>query len=145
MPNNHDFIAICGLYCNACSFKVGYEENNRAHLEGIPAHYKRYADRPLQSCPGCRQFKQCGHGFKECAENHNVSYCGLCPEFPCPRIKDFNNDGAPHHAEVIANLKRLTQIGEDAWLSEHEKRWTCACGAKKSWYLLKCPNCQKQH
>jgi hypothetical protein len=145
MTNNNDFIAYCGLYCGACSFKVGFDENNRAHLEGIPAQYKRYADKPLQFCAGCRQLKQCGHGFKECAEKHNVMHCGLCDEFPCQRIKDFNNDGALHHAEVITNLKRLKEIGEQAWLKEQEKRWTCECGAKKSWYLVKCPKCGKMH
>lgn len=143
MNKNHDFIAFCGLYCGACSFKVGFDENNRSHLEGIPAQYERYANRPLQFCSGCRQFKQCGHGFKECADQHKVAHCGLCGEFPCSRIKDFNNDGAPHHAEAITNLKRLKEIGKDAWLQEQEKRWTCDCGAKKSWYLLKCTKCQK--
>ncbi|MBS4015090.1 MAG: DUF3795 domain-containing protein [Candidatus Latescibacteria bacterium] len=145
MAKINDFIAFCGLYCGACSFKVGFDENNRAHLNGIPVEYKRYANRPLQFCPGCQQLNQCGHGFKECAENHKVAHCGLCDEFPCQRIKDFNNDGAPHHAEVISNLKRLTEIDEQAWLNEQEKQWTCECGAKKSWCLLRCPRCNKQH
>jgi hypothetical protein len=47
----------------------------------------------------------------------------------------------PHHAAAIGNLTELKNTGEDAWLAAQEKKWTCQCGAKLSWYLQKCLKC----
>jgi len=139
---NLDLVGYCGLYCGACSFKLAYDEKDRAHLYGMPAKYHAPEETPLQFCPGCRKDSASG-GCKtgECAEGRGLSHCGVCAELPCSRIAEFDGDGTPHHGELIGNLKRLREIGEALWLEEERRGWTCACGAKRSWYLNECPGC----
>lgn len=138
-------LACCGLYCGACSFKVAFDTNDRAHLRGMPAKYREYEDAPLQFCPGCRLDNQCGAcGIRDCVLKQGLLHCGECPEFPCNRIQTFNDDGIPHHAEAIPNLKRLEEIGAERWLAEQAARWQCGCGGRRSWYLPACPGCGKQ-
>jgi hypothetical protein len=144
MKQTNNYIAYCGLYCGACAVL-------QANLAGkLNAVAKKWKMKPSDiSCHGCKSnvlsiyCKDCD--IRKCARENKVEFCGECKKFPCQRIKDFANDGAPHHAVVISNLKRLKEIGENAWLKEQEKQWTCECGAKKSWYLVKCPKCGKQH
>ena len=81
-------------------------------------------------------------GFRECAQEKGLTNCSQCPDVPCQWVSDFNNDGMPHHSEVLANIKRQKEIGIDAWLAEQEKRWCCVqCGSPLSWYDAECPNC----
>lgn len=148
LPANgkRNLIAFCGLYCGACSFRVAAQENDRRHLRDMPARYDAYKDVPMDVCPGCRQDSRDGQcAIRDCARKHGLTDCGQCPDFPCPRIRSFNDDGVPHHAESISNLTRLTETGEEAWLREQEQRWTCACGARLSWYLKECRCGNKQN
>ena len=48
MPNPMNALAYCGLYCQACGFKVAYEEQDRNHLRAMPAKYDRYKEDPLE-------------------------------------------------------------------------------------------------
>ncbi len=142
MATNLDLLSYCGLYCGACSFKLAYDEQDRAHLRGMPGKYVVPEDVPLQSCPGCRKDSAAGGcGIRTCAEARAVAHCGACPEFPCPRNLEFDQDGTPHHGESIANLREVRKIGEAPWLKLERERWTCACGARRSWYLKTCPKC----
>jgi len=142
---NPDLVGYCGLYCGACSFKLAFDEKDRVHLRGMPAKYAVPEETPLQFCPGCRKDSASGGcKIRECAEGRGLSHCGVCAEFPCSRIAEFDGDGTPHHGESIANLKRLREVGEALRLEEERRRWTCACGAKRSWYLKECPRCGRQ-
>jgi hypothetical protein len=142
VAENRILVAYCGLYCGACSFRVAAQESDRQHLEAMPSKYDSYKDAPLEVCSGCRQESGvCGHGIRECARNRALGHCGACPEFPCARIREFNDDGIPHHTEAIANLERLKRVGEEAWLADQERNWTCVCGARFSWYRRECPKC----
>ena len=146
MTSALDLIATCGLYCDACSFKLAFDEKDRAHLQGMPAKYAVSEDTPLQACPGCRKDSASGGcEIRTCAEAKEVAHCGACPELPCPRIAEFDGDGTPHHGDSIASLKRVREVGEALWLEEECRRWTCACGAKRSWYLQECPKCGRAH
>ncbi len=136
-----EMIAFCGLYCGACSFKVAYEENNRSHLRTMPEKYREYENAPLEFCPGCRLDTDEGCKIRNCARSRGLAHCGLCSEFLCSELRGFNDDGIPHHSEVIKNLEHLNQVGEQAWLHEQKKRWSCTCGAKRSWYLKECHHC----
>lgn len=137
-----NLIAFCGLYCGACSFRVAAQDNDRGHLRNMPAKYDEYRDAPMEVCPGCRQESQDGQcAIRDCARRHGLTHCGQCCNFPCSRIRSFNDDGVPHHAAAISNLTRLAEVGEEAWLREQEQRWTCACGARLSWYRKECGLC----
>ena len=142
MPENQNLIAYCGLYCGACSFRVAAQENDRQHLRAMPAKYAQYRDAPMDICPGCRHEGESAKcAIRNCAGKRGFQHCGTCPDFPCARIREFSDDGTPHHAASIMNLKRLKEIGEEAWLEEQKRRWTCTCGARLSWYQQQCTKC----
>jgi len=137
-----EFIAYCGLYCGACSFRVAFEENNRKHIARMPAYYDRLKNEPLEFCPGCRLENKCGEcDIRDCAINKKIEYCSQCNDFPCDKLIRFNSDGKPHHEESINNLKLLKEIGEDKWLDLMKEKWTCRCGSKYSWYNKECSKC----
>jgi len=145
MTSALDLIATCGLYCGACSFKLAFDENERAHVRAMPSRYDKAKEAELEACPGCRgEATACGADpckIRACARECELTHCGLCAEFPCSVLSAFANDGVPHHGETLGNLNRLREVGESAWFIEQRARWTCACGAKLSWYLLECPKC----
>jgi hypothetical protein len=147
MTSALDLIATCGLYCGACSFKLAVDENNRAHVRATPARYDKAKEAELEACPGCRgEATACGADpckIRACARERELAHCGLCAKFPCSVLSAFANDGVPHHGETLGNLKRLREVGEAAWFTEQRARWTCACGAKLSWYLRECPKCDR--
>ena len=134
-----ELIAYCGLYCGACSFRLAAQENDRNHIEQMPSYYNKLKNQPLEYCPGCRLENKCGEcQIRDCAINTRHSHCDECRDFPCEKIVEFNNDGRPHHGEVLNNLKLLKEMGEENWLEHMNKKWTCTCGAKISWYHKSC-------
>jgi hypothetical protein len=140
-----DLIATCGLYCGACSFKLAFDENDRAHVRAMPPRYDQAKEAELETCPGCRgEATACGVDpckIRACARIRELTHCGLCAEFPCSVLSAFAHDGVPHHGETLGNLDGLRKVGASTWLAEQVARWTCACGARRSWYLRKCPRC----
>jgi len=136
-----ELIAYCGLYCGACSFRLAAQENDRNHIEKMPSYYDKLKDQPLEHCPGCRLENKCGEcKIRDCAINQHYNHCDECSDFPCDKITNFNNDGRPHHSEVLSYLKLLKEIGEKNWLEYMKKKWSCKCGTKISWYYKSC-NC----
>jgi len=134
-----ELIAYCGLYCGACSFRMASKENNRKHIENMPSIYDNLKNDPLEYCPGCRLENKCGEcKIRDCAIENNHDHCGECSDFPCDKITKFNNDGKPHHSEVLSNLILLNEIGEKNWLEHMDEKWSCKCGAKLSWYYKSC-------
>lgn len=139
-----EWIACCGLYCGACSFRLAAEEQNAAHLQAMPSEYDRWKAGPLEHCPGCRLENQCGQcAIRDCVMGKGLNDCSQCGQFPCEILKAFNNDGKPHHGEVLQNLELLRQLGEGQWLEYMRKKWTCGCGVRKSWYYAGCTCEQK--
>lgn len=133
-------IAYCGLYCGACSFRLAAAENDRRHLLAMPNAYDAWKDTPLEACPGCRLENNCGPcAIRDCAISKGIGTCAECGDFPCDRLKSFNADGKPHHAESIPNLELLSRLGEEDWLESMARRWSCErCGKRKSWYRADC-------
>lgn len=143
MEKTKPIIAYCGLYCGGCSFKVAYETNDRAHLLGMPEKYNCFKEGPLEPCEGCRAdnfSSECA--IRICAVDRALEHCGECIKFPCLRLEEFSNDGIPHHAEIIDNLKQLKEMGEEAWLKQQSEKWKCGCGSPASWYLKTCGSCR---
>jgi hypothetical protein len=149
--NKRKLAAPCGLYCGACSTYIARKRDDKAALNAVA---KRVAERrgwvikPEEDlvCDGCLSSqlaifcRQCA--MRDCALEKGITQCAQCSEFPCRTITNFNNDGRPHHGEVLANVCRQQEIGIDAWLEEQEKRWCCSnCGYAIEWYETKCPQC----
>ena len=149
--------AVCGLYCGACPVyrvrrDIMPEEQREKKLkkihESMSARYQLTLDDV--HCDGCLAeggrltpyCRQCQ--IRLCAAGREgVTRCSDCADFPCSLITDFNNDGVPHHAEVLDNLHRQRKVGVDEWLQEEYERWRCAfCGVSMDWYSRVCHRCR---
>ncbi|MBA4356568.1 MAG: hypothetical protein C0405_02455 [Desulfovibrio sp.] len=101
-------VAPCGLYCGGClAFSGGpIRSHARALTDLLGPNFSAYAERLAAmnpalgnfpqfaqlleflasgSCQGCREggclLGNCG--VRECVLKRGVSFCGLCPDFPC--------------------------------------------------------------
>ena len=131
--NNENLVSPCGLYCGACPAIK-------------PASGSK---KPSMQCDGClgggrlaAHAERCE--IKECAVvKSKTRRCSECPEFPCSIITDFNNDGVPHHGEVLENLRQLQTMGITEWTKHEIDRWSCSkCSTMLSWYDAECPSCK---
>lgn len=148
MDNINKDIAYCGLYCPQCSFRVAYETQRREHLLNMPEKYSVYKMEDLNNlkCIGCKKDDFCGDcEIKKCAEPRNINHCGECNDFPCSIIKDFSNDGIPHHKEAFKNLQFIQAKGFNNFIVQIEQDVICQCGGRLSWYLDSCIYCGKKH
>ena len=136
----YTLLGACGLYCGSCShYKVSQPEG-RSFLN------KKRAEDPLfEECHGCRsnyRTEYCNKcTIRICAERREVVHCGLCTDYPCRQIKEFQFDGKIHHIIIIDNLEHLKRNDPEQWLLEQEDRWKCKCGMKYSWYEDNCLQC----
>ena len=144
-------VAVCGLYCGACTLYRVRRDDSPQRLEellhtlsqrGQAATHESNCDGCLSggrlsaSCRGCRM-RLCA------AEKPGVTRCSDCPDYPCSLISDFNSDGVRHHAEVLDNLSQIQQIGPEAWLKGQQERWSCPeCGTPMDWYARTCYRCE---
>lgn len=144
------FAAPCGLYCGACSIRAAYSQKNVALLnamaDGVSLYLGHKVDAKDLACKGCLSdivsvsCRECK--MRECAAAKGLTRCSECPDSPCDLIKSFNDDGLPHHAEVMKNVERQKEIGIDTWIEEQDKRWRCPiCFAGTDWYASKCYSC----
>ncbi|MBN1614518.1 MAG: DUF3795 domain-containing protein [Deltaproteobacteria bacterium] len=144
--------AVCGLYCGACTIYRARKDGNREGIERIAQAMSSFIDVTPEEldCDGCLAggrltpyCRQCS--MRLCAERkHGVTRCSDCPDFPCSLVTDFNNDGMRHHAEVLDNLRKIAEVGVEAWLEGERKRWLCPhCGSPSDWYARTCFHCGK--
>jgi hypothetical protein len=140
----YSLIGVCGLYCGACyHYRASFSEGK--HLLEEAARQGKNVDG--YTCDGCRSDKlymqpgcaQCQ--IRACARAKGIDHCGLCAEFPCQRLEDFQHDGRAHHIDVLEQLIELTEFGKDEWLLQQEARWICVCGYRFSWYEQTCSQC----
>lgn len=139
-------VGYCGLYCGACYH----------YLASLPGHdylVEQFGHDQAKggfTCLGCRSDKLYIHpGCRECklracAQSRGILHCGQCPEFPCDRLIDFENDGRAHHRSVTSNLRQLRSQGMNRWLKIQKNQWACECGARLSWYEEICTRCSAQ-
>ena len=147
-----NLVAVCGLYCGACPMYIATQSNDEQKQNTL---LKRFSSGPVEFtiedilCDGCISNGTRVASFcKRCAiracptDKQNVVRCSDCPDFPCSRITDFNNDGMLHHAEVLQNLRQLREMGIEKWAKHEEERWSCPqCRLPVSWYDSECSNC----
>jgi len=148
---NEGLAAVCGLYCGACRAYRAWQDNNQELLEEIRqnmASRGTVANLEDLQCDGCLSGGRLTPYCQQCQlrlcpdDKSGVTRCSDCPDFPCSRITGFNNDGVRHHAEVLDNLRRLQEIGLEAWLKQEEERWCCPqCQTPVDWYARTCFQC----
>jgi len=162
--------APCGLYCGACVIYRANKRGDSEFLKqiaeafsgkegqlapGMPPLRKgcdvSEAQRQMQdvkgtACEGCLSeivaFPCRICAFRDCVLEKGLTNCSQCPDSPCQPLVDFNNDGLPHHGEVLANIQRQRDVGIGAWIAEQEARWRCPqCGSTIDWYASQCADC----
>jgi hypothetical protein len=144
-------VAVCGTYCGACSMYINNQPGDKQKRKEM---FDRYAGRPMNMnletlvCDGCLSDGHLALHCKNCKmrlcadEKPDVTRCSDCPDFPCPRMKDFSSDGKLHHAELLDNLRNLNKMGIKDWTKLEQARWTCPkCSNSLSWYDPACSNC----
>jgi hypothetical protein len=135
-PDTH-MLAYCGLYCEQCSFKAAYEENDIKHLKHTPSCLKKTGTAGLSqyACECCKGYSICGPcKIRDCASVRNIDSCADCADFPCAHINAFEDDGLPHHANAINDLRSIRIRGFDKWFESLAPELNCACGERQSWY-----------
>lgn len=140
MAKRVELVAYCGLYCGACEVYRQVHDQSDRYLE------EQAAQLSYGGCKGCGSdlhsawCKECT--FRACAKERGVRHCADCREFPCQKIREFDEDGVPHHAGVLASLERLRQAGMERWLEEQRQLWSCReCGSSQQWYSRACTEC----
>jgi hypothetical protein len=134
--------AVCGLFCSACTFYIGTQEDP-ARLDRAAAAFG--VARDVLLCDGCRSerrlfYCQTCH-MHRCAAERGHSFCGECPDCPCPELEAFIAE-RPHRADIRKDLARIAEIGGDAWTAEVIERYSCPdCGTINSAYDLTCRTC----
>jgi hypothetical protein len=129
-------VTYCGLYCGLCAqrsripreanrlkesmVKEGYEFWGK-ELPGFKDFWTFLTDlsNPEKSCPGCRQ--DGGPPFcsiRKCARKSKIDVCIFCKEYPCKRLLGI----AKGYPTLIADGKRMKEIGVEAWVKEQEER-----------------------
>ena len=136
------FAAVCGLYCEACSWFIATAED--------PVRLKRLAAQmhfteEESKCYGCRSDKRLAYCEKckmfACAVERGIDFCSECKEYPCNDLKKFQS-AMPHRIELWGNLERIKSAGYKQWLKEIRENYTCPrCQAINSAYDLKCRKC----
>jgi hypothetical protein len=139
------FAAVCGLYCEACSWFIATTED--------PERLKRMAEQlhfseEESKCYGCRSDKRlsyCGNcKMFACAAPRGIDFCNECEEYPCDVLKQFQS-AMPHRIELWDNLERIKSAGYKKWLKEIRENYACRrCGTINSTYDLKCRKCGEE-
>jgi len=146
-----ELVGICGIYCGTCPKYLAPREHDTTYLEetskesGLPPEEIR-CDGCLSAnvYPSCRD---CRHGFRRCAEEHKVTWCFQCPDFPCPRLRSFLPihvvNGVSHHAGLVEELEYLRAHGIEKWVRKQDDAGRCPhCRKAVYWYARECPACQ---
>ena len=134
--DNLKYVTYCGLYCGLCTARCriprqaaalrdtmandGYDKWG-VNIPGFNEFWKFLNEHcePDKNCPGCRQGGGppfCG--IRKCAKAKNIEICVFCDEYPCYRI-DAVAKGYP---TLIADGKRIKEIGIDKWTAEQQQR-----------------------
>jgi hypothetical protein len=144
-------VAPCGLYCGACPMYLATQENSQVRLNAFAQQFsagKMQLKLEDVLCDGCigggRVASFCrACAMRSCAAGKsNVTRCSDCPDVPCAKVTNFNNDGMQHHSEVLENLRHMGEMGISSWTKYEEDRWRCPqCKEKLSWYDKACSKC----
>jgi len=134
--NKLDLLTYCGLYCGLCAQRGRIPRQATALRESmVKEGYEFWAKElprfsefwkflsnlcdPNKSCPGCRQ--NGGPPFcsiRKCARDSKIDTCVFCGKYPCERIIEV----ARGYPTLIADGKRMKDIGLEAWIDEQEQR-----------------------
>ncbi len=141
---------ICGIYCGDCPAYLAPRQDDQTEL----AELARQNNMAIEDvgCDGCLsdrlmpECRECRHGFRVCAQQHEVTWCSQCRDFPCQRLEVFKDihvrDGVSHHENLINELQIMKDVGCDAWLERKRLESACqGCGRVLYWFERRCHSC----
>jgi hypothetical protein len=137
--------ASCGLYCGSCGIYLATQENDAEKILQYALVLKQSFDETL--CDGCKAVRKSVHCSRtcsiiKCSIEKNIEYCGVCQEFPCKELKDFQSR-MPHRVEILESQNRLKETGIDQWLIEMKIDYSCPrCNTINSAYNIACRSCR---
>jgi len=138
----------CGLYCGACAIYRMAQDRDIERLERAAREVFRCQPEEIR-CGGCR-----GPGDRRwtpdcrivaCTQGRGIAFCHECADLPCAELAAFSAD---RRDIPLTNLRRMAEVGLEAWLVEQAARWSCpmcnravdiysqtcrACGAELPW------------
>ncbi|MFW9823445.1 MAG: DUF3795 domain-containing protein, partial [Candidatus Thorarchaeota archaeon] len=91
-------IGICGLNCGKCPDY--HSDNCEIECGRDPPEVPTSSDCVLMLC----------------AREKDHRYCFECSEFICQKLDNFSSDGYAHHKQTVENMKRMREIGIQAWI-----------------------------
>ncbi len=137
--------AVCGLYCEACSWYISTAEDHE-RLKRL-ANQRDWSEEESR-CYGCRSGKRLPYCERckmfACTAEQGIDFCSECEEYPCNDLKQFQS-AMPHRIELWGNLERIKSVGYKQWLKEIKENYTCPqCQILNSCYDLKCRKCGEE-
>lgn len=125
-------ISVCGLNCAVCDiFRAGHGDVKLRDeiVEWFGKERNKVVKPDQVRCEGCRGPLE-AHWSEDCkmmlcAKNKGFNYCFECEEFPCAFVREFSEDGVPHHKKTVENAKRMREIGIEAWVEEQKRKGQC--------------------
>ena len=142
---NTELIGRCGLFCGACDNYLAFKPGKEKLLEN-----EKFQNKENEYCEGCNSEKVSAHcsicKMRLCAIDKNIISCGDCECFPCTEIVKFKNEGdkfsgAKHRKYIFDNINEYRKTGCLSWLANQDRKWTCKCGTKFSFYERNCQVC----
>jgi hypothetical protein len=117
-------ISVCGLNCAKCDIFQASHGNEEAMKE-LLGFFKDVKPEAIV-CNGCRGPLDVHWSadcyFLSCSKKKGFKYCFECNGFPCDRLQAFASDGMLHHKKTVENMKRMKEIGIEAWIEEQKKK-----------------------
>ncbi len=88
-------IAACGNDCSVCPrYNAGNCKKTSEELHKTAVLWEKigYRDHVVTneeiSCSGCKVDNWCRYSVISCVNNHEISNCGECSEYPCDNIRE---------------------------------------------------------
>jgi hypothetical protein len=121
-------LGYCGIYCPRCDIyeacKSGDTEKQREIADWINKHFHADCTPQQIRCSGCKgpldEHWSVACKVRVCASKRGVVTCVDCDEYgACETLESFYRGG--EYESARATLKRIGEIGLDAWAAEQEK------------------------
>ena len=144
--NNSKLVAPCGMYCGACPLYIATQQKDDKKLQSFMKANATMEDVLCDGCLGggrvavhCRKCEILDCASKKAPKSR---LCADCSDFACDRITKLNNDGIPHHAEALSNLRQVRSMGPEKWAKLEEEKWSCPkCKSPIAWFDAACSKC----
>jgi len=117
-------IAPCGLYCGEC---LGFQDGR--------------CDGCLSRKGLCLKYSKVCNIYECCIAKKGRRFCNECKDFPCRKIDKFFNT-PEWHAEVVNNLKQISEMGIEKFLNNEVKRVTNLINCSKKHGIKHCSQCK---